>query len=208
MRRTSEVNSGLHAHAYLYMCTHRHTKTQKGRKGWVGSAAGDTSLHSGNAKPRQKEKGGGNMHAFHTRGGSRQEQAGLENTRHRHWIPTGLVGSDSGILFPNSRRNPRSCSLLLQDSIFWDISVSREQLANNLRGSEPQARPGTAGTNHGRGSRRLCTLIHRLYDGVGPEKDPTGSTTVISRLTGSGIHKQGPAESRQEGGNLRSSLQH
>lgn len=190
------------------MCTHRHTKTQKGRKGWVGSAAGDTSLHSGNAKPRQKEKGGGNVHAFYTRGGSRQEQAGLENTRHRHRIPTGLVGSDSGILFPNSRRNPRSCSLLLQDSIFWDISVSREQLANNLRGSEPQARHSRNKPWQGLQAPLCPGLIHRLCDGVGPEQDPTGSTTVISKLTGSGTHNQGPAENRQEGGNLRSSLQH
>lgn len=185
MRRTSEVNSGPHTHAYPYMCTHRHTETQKDRKGWVGSAAGDTSLHSGNTKPRQKEKGGGNVHAFHTRG-----------------------GSDGGILFPNSRRNPRSCSLLLQDSIFWDISVSREQLANNLWGSESQARHSRNKPWQGLQAPLCPRLIHRLCDGVGPEQDPTGSTTVISRLTGSGTHKQGPAESRQEGGNLRSSLQH
>lgn len=177
----------------MCMLTHTcvHTDTQRHRKGWVGSAAGDTSLYSGNAKPRQKEKGGGNVHAFHARGGSWQEQAGLENVRHRPRIPTRIVSSDSGILFPNSRRNSRICSLLFQNSISWDISVSREQLANNLWRSEPQARHSKNKSWPGLQAPLCPGLIHRLYDGVGPEQDPIGSTTVISRLTGSGTINRG-----------------
>lgn len=80
----------------------------------------------------------------------------MENTGHQ--IPAAAVprkvGFDSWVLFPSSRRNSRSCSFLLQVSIFQGISVSRKQLANNLWGfratgqaQQEQTMAGAPGTS-------------------------------------------------------------
>lgn len=100
-----------------------------------------------------------------------------------HQIPAGAVprevNSDSGILFPSSRRDPRSCSLCSKTQIFQGFSVSREQKATNPGGSGPQARQGQAmawaagasslAHNHNKALDKLLLclgLIHPRYDGA------------------------------------------